>query len=54
MNDQLHIYQHICKEVKTRRKNIAMAWIDYHKAYDNALTNMDNRQFKNIQDAKEN
>ena len=27
------IDQHILKESKTRRKNLAMAWIDYKKAY---------------------
>ena len=26
--------QHILDESKTRRKNLAMAWIDYKKAYD--------------------
>ena len=30
----LYIYQHILNESKTRRKNLAMAWIDYKKAYD--------------------
>ena len=30
----LYIDQHILKESKTRRKNLAMAWIDYKKAYD--------------------
>ena len=30
----LHIDQHILNESKTRRKNLAMAWIDYKKAYD--------------------
>ena len=29
----LYIDQHILNESKTRRKNIAMAWIDYKKAY---------------------
>ena len=29
-----YIYQHILNESKTRRKNLAMAWIDYKKAYD--------------------
>ena len=33
-HDLLYIYQHILKEVKIRHKNIAMAWIDYRKAYD--------------------
>ena len=28
------IDQHILNESKTRRKNLAMAWIDYKKAYD--------------------
>ena len=30
----LYIDQHILDESKTRRKNQAMAWIDYKKAYD--------------------
>ena len=30
----LNIDQHILNESKTRRKNLAMAWIDYKKAYD--------------------
>ena len=30
----LYIDQHILNEIKTRGKNLAMAWIDYKKAYD--------------------
>ena len=30
----LYIDQHILNESKTRRKNLAMAWIDYKRAYD--------------------
>ena len=30
----LYIDQHIQNESKNRRKNLAMAWIDYKKAYD--------------------
>ena len=30
----LYIDQHILDESKTRQKNLAMAWIDYKKAYD--------------------
>ena len=30
----IYIYQHILNESKTRRENLAMAWIDYKKAYD--------------------
>ena len=30
----LYIDQHILNESKTRRKKLAMAWIDYKKAYD--------------------
>ena len=30
----LYIDQRILNESKTRRKNLAMAWIDYKKAYD--------------------
>ena len=32
--DLLYINQNIFKESKTRRKNLAMAWIDNKKAYD--------------------
>ena len=31
--EQLYIRQYILKDTKTRRKNIAIAWIDYKKAY---------------------
>ena len=33
----LYIDQHIFNESKTRWKNLAMAWIDYKKAYDMVL-----------------
>ena len=33
----LYIDQHILNESKTRRKNLAMAWIDNKKAYDMIL-----------------
>ena len=32
-NDLLYIDRTIIKEVKSRNKNLAMAWIDYKKAY---------------------
>ena len=32
--DQLYIDKMILKEVKTRKKNLAMGWIDYQKAFD--------------------
>ena len=32
--ERLYIDQHILYESKTRRKTLAMAWIDYNKAYD--------------------
>ena len=32
--DQLYIDKMVLKEVKSRKKNIAMGWIDYKKAYD--------------------
>ena len=32
-NDLLHIDRAVIKEVKSRNKNLAMAWIDYKKAY---------------------
>ena len=33
-NDQLFINKMTLKESKTRKKNLAMGWIDYKKAYD--------------------
>ena len=33
-NDLLYIDRAVIKEVKSRNKNLAMAWIDYQKAYD--------------------
>ena len=33
-NDLLYIDRAVIKEVKYRNKNLAMAWIDYKKAYD--------------------
>ena len=33
-NDLLYIYRAVIKEVMSRNKNLAMAWIDYKKAYD--------------------
>ena len=32
--DQLYINKMILKEVKTRKKKLAMGWIDYQKAFD--------------------
>ena len=32
-NDLLYIDRAVIKEVKSRNKNLAMAWIDYKKAY---------------------
>ena len=36
-NDLLYIDRAVIKEVKSRNKNLAMAWIDYKKAYDVVL-----------------
>ena len=33
-NDLLYIDRAVIKEVKSRNNNLAMAWIDYKKAYD--------------------
>ena len=33
-NDLLYIDRVVIREVKSRKKNLAMAWIDYKKAYD--------------------
>ena len=33
-NDLLFIGKKILREVKAKRKNIAMAWIEYRKAFD--------------------
>ena len=32
--DQLYIDQMVLKEVKRRKRNVAMAWVDYKKSYD--------------------
>ena len=36
--DQLYIDKMFLKEVKRRRENLLMTWIDYWKAYDMVLT----------------
>ena len=33
-NDLLYIDRAVIKEVKSRNKNLTMAWVDYKKAYD--------------------
>ena len=33
-NDQLYIDKMVLREAKSRKKNLAMGWIDYQKAYD--------------------
>ena len=33
-NDLLYIDRAVVRKVKSRKKNLAMAWIDYEKAYD--------------------
>ena len=33
-NDLIYIDRAVIREVKSRKKNLAMAWIDYKKAYD--------------------
>ena len=33
-NDLLYIDKAVLKEIKSRNKSLAMAWIDYKKAYD--------------------
>ena len=33
-NDLLYIDRAVIKEAKSRNKNLALAWIDYKKAYD--------------------
>ena len=33
-NDLLYIDRALIREVKSRKKNLAMAWIDHKKAYD--------------------
>ena len=34
INDLLYIDRAVIREVKSRKKNLPMAWIDYKKAYD--------------------
>ena len=36
-NDLLYIDRAVIREVKSRKKNLTMAWIDYKKAYDMVL-----------------
>ena len=36
--DLLYIDRAVIKEVKSRNKNLAIAWIDYNKAYDYGST----------------
>ena len=36
-NDLLYIDRAVIKEVRSRNKNLAMAWIDYKKTYDMVL-----------------
>ena len=33
-NDLLYVDRTVIKEVKSRNKNLAMAWVDYKNAYD--------------------
>ena len=44
----LYIDQHILNESKTRRKNLAMAWIDYKKTYDIWLDTTLSQNVQNI------
>ena len=37
-NDLLFIDRMIMREVKMRKQNLSMAWIDYKKAYESCLT----------------
>ena len=37
IEELLYVDQHIVNERKTRRKNLAMAWITYKKAHDMVL-----------------
>ena len=45
----LYIDQHILNESKTIRKNLAMVWIDYKKAYDMVLQSWDKKLPQNVQ-----
>ena len=36
-NDLLYIDRAVTREVKSKKKNLAMAWIDYKSAYDMVL-----------------
>ena len=45
----LYTDQHILSENKTRRKNIAMAWINYKKAYDMVPHSWKKKQHQNVQ-----
>ena len=51
-NNLLCIDRALIKEVKSRNKNLAMAWIDYKKAYDVAPHLLDCRMFRFVQSSK--
>ena len=36
-HNRLYIDQYVFKDVKTKRNNVAMVWINYKKAYDIVL-----------------
>ena len=48
-NDLLYIDRAVIKQVKSRNKNLAMAWIDYKKPY----TFMDYRMFRFVWSSRE-
>ena len=45
----LYIDQHILNESKTRRKNLAVAWVDYKKGIWYGAPNLDNKLPQNVQ-----
>ena len=51
-NDLLYIDRTVIKEVKCRNKNLAMAWIDYKKAYD-MVPHMDYGMFRFVWSSRE-
>ena len=50
-NDLLCIDRPVIKEVKSRNKNLAMAWIDYKKAYSSIF--VDYRMFRFVWSSRE-
>ena len=51
--DLLYIDGAVIKEVNSRNKNLAIAWMDYKKAYDYGSTFLDYRMFRLVWSSRE-